>query len=105
MLLTVFSLNRSRISTTVSELLGEGTIIDQVWSASDEGATLLATSATSTPVLKAIVTASTAFGMRSSVLRLELTAAAANAPVQRPRTQASAPGRGHVAVSWLYSID
>ena len=61
-----------------------GTIIDQLRSEASEGSTRCATSVTSMPVLKATVTASTAIGMSSSVLRLQLTAAAAKAPVQRP---------------------
>lgn len=59
-------------------------IIDQLRSKSSEGSTRCATSITSMPVLKAMMTASTAIGISSSRLRLQLTAAAAKAPVQRP---------------------
>lgn len=82
MLLTVCSLNFSMTSCA----LEPGTMMDQCWFGSDE-VTLLATSATRIPIRNATVTASTAFWTRSSMLRLELTAAAANAPVQRPRAQ------------------
>lgn len=64
-------------------------MIDQLW-LELVGATRLAVSATSIPVLKAMVTASTARGTRSSTFWLQLTAAAARAPVHKPRTRESA---------------
>lgn len=77
-MLTVCSQNLCTASTDFNP----GTIIDQLLST--ECSTRCAISVTRIPVLNAATTASIASGMSSRVVRLQLTAAAAKAPVHKP---------------------
>lgn len=85
----VLTVCSQKLLTAASPDVRPETIIDQLCSDVSEDATRCATSVACLPTLKATVTAQIAKGMSSSVLRLQLTAAAAKAPVQRPSTRAS----------------